>query len=46
MKRKKKKENIYLCMKYGNGCKLCPRNNKCEEEQKRGEQKRYAKNHN
>ncbi len=31
--KKKKKENYNLCMKYH--CKECPRQRKCEEEQKR-----------
>lgn len=39
--KKNKKDNFKLCMIYH--CKECPRSRKCEEEQKREEQRRLKK---
>lgn len=41
--KKKKKENLKLCMRYSESCKLCPRNKKCEEEFKRQTQQSDVK---
>ena len=41
MKKKDKKENLKLCMRYH--CKECPRARKCEDERRREEQRRYAR---
>lgn len=42
--KKKKKERLFLCFKYGSNCKFCPRNKKCEEEIERELNRRHEKN--